>query len=89
MAGGLIGKAAKLAKKKSRSYTKKKASKKTRVERNKIKKEKEWKHDLAAEEFAYKNPGQRVPSKKALIGQRPPSKRVDPKRKKKHEIDLP
>tara|TARA_Y100001936_G_scaffold86957_1_gene85267 strand:- start:19623 stop:19889 length:267 start_codon:yes stop_codon:yes gene_type:complete len=86
----VIGKAAKhLMKKKSRSYTKKKASKKTRVARNKAKKHKDWEHDLASEEFAYKNPGQRIPSKKALIGKKPPSKRVDPKRKKKHEIDLP
>ena len=75
MAGGLIGKAAKLVKGKSRSYTKKKASKKTRVNRNKQKKHKDWEHDLAAEQFAYKNPGQRIPSKKALIGKKPPTKK--------------
>ena len=55
--------------------TKKKISKKTRVERNKKKKRDDWEHDLAAEEFAYKNPGQRIPSKKALIGKKPPTKR--------------
>ena len=37
MAGGLIGKAAKLVKGKSRSYTKKKPNKKTRTARNKRK----------------------------------------------------
>jgi len=72
----IMGKAAKhLMKKKSRSYTKKKPSKKTRVERNKAKKHKDWEYDLASEEFAYKNPGQRIPSKKALIGKKPPTKK--------------
>ena len=69
MAAKLLRKA---VKKKSRSYTKKKASKKTRVNRNKQKKHKDWEHDLAAEQFAYKNPGQRIPSKKALIAKKPP-----------------
>ena len=65
----------KVVKKKSRSYTKKKASKKTRVNRNKQKKHKDWEHDLAAEQFAYKNPGRPIPSKKALIGKKPPTKK--------------
>jgi hypothetical protein len=64
--------AAKLLKK---AVKKKKPSKKTRVNRNKQKKHKDWEHDLAAEEFAYKNPGQRIPSKKALIGKKPPTKK--------------
>ena len=72
MAAKLLRKA---VKKKSRSYTKKKASKKTRVNRNKQKKHKDWEHDLAAEQFAYKNPGRPIPSKKALIGKKPPTKK--------------
>jgi hypothetical protein len=64
--------AAKLLKK---AVKKKKPNKKTRVERNKQKKAKNKLHDLAAEEYAYKNPGQRIPSKKALIGKKPPTKK--------------
>jgi hypothetical protein len=69
----VIGRAAKHLIKKSKG--KKKPNKKTRVARNKAKKHKDWEHDLAAEEFAYKNPGQRIPSKKALIGKKPPTKK--------------
>ena len=85
----VVGKAAKhLLKKKSRSYTKKKASKKTRVARNKAKKHKDWAYDLAAEDRAFNSPQYGRLSKRQFK-QTPPSKRVDPKRKKKHEIDLP
>tara|TARA_B100000315_G_C14239884_1_gene434847 strand:- start:346 stop:600 length:255 start_codon:yes stop_codon:yes gene_type:complete len=77
MAGGLIGKVAKQAiKKKSRSYTKKKPSKKTRVEQNKAKKRRDLEYDIASEDRAF-NSSQygRLSKKDFKQGRKPPTKK--------------
>ena len=61
-------------KKKSRSYTKKKPSKKTRVARNKAKKRRDLEYDIASEDRAFNSPQYGRLSKKNFK-QKPPTKR--------------
>jgi len=71
MAGGLIGKIAKQAIKKS---GKKKPNKKTRVARNKAKKRRDLEYDIASEDRAFNSPQYGRLSKKDFK-QKPPTKK--------------
>ena len=71
MAAKLLRKA---VKKKSRSYTKKKPSKKTRVEQNKAKKRRDLEYDIASEDRAFNSPQYGRLSKRNFK-QKPPSKK--------------